>query len=137
MFHIETTCKKHLFFSPNSWQKSIESISEITAQLISDIISINNEKYFPIISVLFNFILFSNVIGLVFYSFISTSHSKEFKSHKYKTQKFKRVAIPISNGDIRYLGILSRKVVQAAILNVLGPSFKRLSVIIVIRHLSN
>ena len=62
------------FFSPNPWQKSIESISEITAQLISDIISIDNEKYFPIISVLFNFILFSNLIGLVPYSFTATSH---------------------------------------------------------------
>ena len=62
------------FFSPNSWQKSIELISEITAQLISDIISTDNEKYFPIISVLFNFILFSNLIGLIPYSFTVTSH---------------------------------------------------------------
>lgn len=62
------------FFSPNSWQKGIESISEITAQLISDVITTNNEKYFPIISVLFNFILFSNLIGLIPYSFTATSH---------------------------------------------------------------
>ena len=54
-----------LFFSPNSWQKAMESISEIIAQLISDVISVGNEKYFPIISVLFNFILFSNLIGLL------------------------------------------------------------------------
>jgi ATP synthase subunit 6 len=63
-----------LFFSPNSWQKGIESISEVTAQLISDIITTNNEKYFPVISVLFNFILFSNLIGLIPYSFTATSH---------------------------------------------------------------
>ena len=62
------------FFIANSWQKIIELISEITAQLISDIITKNNEKYFPIISVLFNFILFSNLIGLVPYSFTATSH---------------------------------------------------------------
>jgi ATP synthase subunit 6 len=62
------------FFSPNSWQKSIEFISEITAQLVSDIISTDNEKYFPLISVLFNFILFSNLIGLIPYSFTATSH---------------------------------------------------------------
>jgi ATP synthase subunit 6 len=49
-------------------------VSEITAQLISDIISTNNEKYFPLISVLFNFILFSNLIGLLPYSFTTTSH---------------------------------------------------------------
>jgi ATP synthase subunit 6 len=63
-----------VFFSPNSWQKGIESISEVTAQLISDIITTNNEKYFPVISVLFNFILFSNLIGLIPYSFTATSH---------------------------------------------------------------
>jgi len=62
------------FFSPNSWQKSIESVSEITAQLISDIISTDNEKYFPVVSVLFNFILLSNLIGLIPYSFTATSH---------------------------------------------------------------
>lgn len=63
-----------LFVSPNSWQKMIESISEIIAQLISDIISADREKYFPIISVLFNFILLSNLIGLLPYSFTVTSH---------------------------------------------------------------
>jgi len=62
------------FFAPNSWQKIIESISEITAQLISDIITVDNEKYFPMISVLFNFILFSNLIGLIPYTFTATSH---------------------------------------------------------------
>jgi F-type H+-transporting ATPase subunit a len=62
------------YFIPNSWQKIIESILEFTAQLISDIITTDNEKYFPFISVLFNFILFSNLIGLVPYSFTATSH---------------------------------------------------------------
>jgi ATP synthase subunit 6 len=62
------------YFIPNSWQKIIESVSEFTAQLISDIIITDNEKYFPFISVLFNFILFSNLIGLIPYSFTATSH---------------------------------------------------------------
>jgi ATP synthase subunit 6 len=62
------------YFIPNSWQKVIESVSELTAQLISDIIITDNEKYFPFISVLFNFILFSNLIGLIPYSFTATSH---------------------------------------------------------------
>jgi len=66
--------QKSFFFSPNSWQKNTESISEITAQLISDIISSDNKKYFFIISTLFNFILFSNLIGLIPYSFTATSH---------------------------------------------------------------
>ena len=62
------------YLSPNAWQKGIESISDITTQLISDIISTDNEKYFPLISVLFNFILFINLIGLIPYSFTATSH---------------------------------------------------------------
>ena len=62
------------FFIPNSWQKLIEFIFEIVAQLISDIIYKNNEKYFPVISTLFNFIFFSNLIGLIPYSFTATSH---------------------------------------------------------------
>ncbi len=62
------------FFIPNSWQRVIEFIFEITTQLISDIITSDNEKYFPMISILFNFILFSNLIGLIPYSFTATSH---------------------------------------------------------------
>ena len=62
------------YFISNSWQKLIESISEITAQLVSDTIAKDNEKFFPIISVLFNFILFSNLLGLLPYSFTATSH---------------------------------------------------------------
>jgi F0F1-type ATP synthase membrane subunit a len=53
--------KKLLHFLAQFLAKRGESISEITAQLISDIIATDNEKYFPIISVLFNFILFSNL----------------------------------------------------------------------------
>lgn len=62
------------FLVSNAWQKSIESISEVTTQLISDIIVTDNEKYVPFISMLFNFILFSNLIGLIPYSFTATSH---------------------------------------------------------------
>ena len=64
----------NFFFVSNSWQKIIESVFEIVAQLISDVIYKNNEKYFPVVSVLFNFILFSNLIGLIPYSFTATSH---------------------------------------------------------------
>jgi ATP synthase subunit 6 len=62
------------FFSSNSWQNVVESISEITAQIMSDLITTDSEKYFPVISVVFNFILFSNLIGLIPYSFTTTSH---------------------------------------------------------------
>ena len=36
------------YFAPNSWQKITESLSELTAQLISDIITKDNEKYLSI-----------------------------------------------------------------------------------------
>lgn len=63
-----------VFFNPNSWQKTVEGISEASAQLISDIITADNEKYVPMIFVVFNFILFSNLIGLIPYTFTATSH---------------------------------------------------------------
>jgi ATP synthase subunit 6 len=62
------------YFIPNAWQKITESVSELSAQLVSDTIATDSEKYFPLISVLFNFILFSNLIGLIPYSFTATSH---------------------------------------------------------------
>lgn len=62
------------YFVSNSWQKIIESISEVTTQIMTDLIPNQSEKYFPVISVLFNFILFSNLIGLIPYSFTTTSH---------------------------------------------------------------
>jgi ATP synthase subunit 6 len=66
--------KTFFFFISNSWQKCIELISEITAQLTSEIIGSSADKYFPIIAVLFNFILFNNLVGLVPYTFTTTSH---------------------------------------------------------------
>lgn len=63
-----------LFFVPNSWQKTIEILSEVTTQLVSDIIMVDNEKYYPIIFLLFNFIFFSNLFGLLPHSFTTTSH---------------------------------------------------------------
>ena len=62
------------FFIPNSWQVLIESVYETSSQLLFDNINEEGEKYFPFISVLFSFILFSNLIGLIPYSFTVTSH---------------------------------------------------------------
>lgn len=62
------------YFISNPWQKLIELTSSVTAQLITDIITKDNQKYFPFIGLIFNFILFSNVIGLIPYTFTSTSH---------------------------------------------------------------
>ena len=62
------------FFIPNPWQVIFESIYEIVSQLVFDLISTGSEKYFPFLTIIFSFILFNNLIGLVPYSFTITSH---------------------------------------------------------------
>lgn len=63
-----------LFFIPGPWQIVIESLYDMLSQLVFDLITVGSEKYFPFLTIIFSFILFSNVIGLVPYSFTITSH---------------------------------------------------------------
>jgi ATP synthase subunit 6 len=58
----------------NAWQKAVDCISELTAQLVSDAISNQSNKHLPLIFLLFHFILLSNLVGLLPYSFTATSH---------------------------------------------------------------
>jgi len=62
------------FFIPSTWQALVETFYETSLQLLFDNINKEGEKYFPIISVIFTFILLSNLIGLIPYSFTTTSH---------------------------------------------------------------
>ena len=62
------------FLYPNNWQALIEFIYIVISQLVFDLITSNNKKYFPFIIILFLFILFNNLIGLIPYSFTITSH---------------------------------------------------------------
>ena len=62
------------YFIPNVWQTLVEIIYETAAQLVFDNLNEEGEKYFPFITVLFTFILFNNLIGLIPYSFTITSH---------------------------------------------------------------
>ena len=66
--------KTSYFFVPNPWQTFVETVYETAAQLAFDNLNEEGEKYFPFIAVLFTFILFNNLIGLVPYSFTITSH---------------------------------------------------------------
>jgi ATP synthase subunit 6 len=67
--------KETLFFViPNSWQVFIETLYEVVAQLVFDNTNMKGEQYFPFISMIFVFILFNNLIGLIPYSFTITSH---------------------------------------------------------------
>lgn len=62
------------YLVPNNWQILIETIYDVVSQLLFDNINLEGEKYFPYISMIFIFILFSNLIGLIPYSFTVTSH---------------------------------------------------------------
>lgn len=59
---------------PNIWQLIFEIIYGLVSQLVFDSLNKEGEKYFPFICVIFTFILFNNLIGLVPYSFTITSH---------------------------------------------------------------
>jgi ATP synthase subunit 6 len=60
---------------PNRWQYFVESIYDTCMTLANDSITGGKgQKYFPIIFVLFTFILVCNVTGMVPYSFTATSH---------------------------------------------------------------
>jgi ATP synthase subunit 6 len=61
-------------FIPNRWQAMVEITYEMIANLlIKDIVGIIGQGYFPFIFSIFSFILLSNLIGLVPYSFTTTS----------------------------------------------------------------
>jgi len=62
------------YIVPNNWQIILETLYEVIAQLLFDNISTKGEIYFPFIITIFLFIMFSNLIGLVPYSFTITSH---------------------------------------------------------------
>ena len=64
------------FFIPNRWQLLIEYQLLAISQLVTDNLGNNSEgqKFLPFIFTLFNIILFTNLVGLLPYSFTVTSH---------------------------------------------------------------
>lgn len=75
-FSADTNYAGHspFYLVPSTWQVFIETIYDTVSQLLFDNINLEGEKYFPFISVIFTFILFGNLIGLIPYSFTVTSH---------------------------------------------------------------
>ncbi len=59
---------------PGPWQSFLEMVYEFVTSLVREQIGPKGTKYFPVIFTLFTFILFSNLIGMVPYSFTTTSH---------------------------------------------------------------
>jgi ATP synthase subunit 6 len=74
VFLIKEPSTGSFFIIPSGWQNLIEKIYGLVSQLLSDIITTGSQKYFPVAIVLFMFILSNNLIGMVPYSFTTTSH---------------------------------------------------------------
>lgn len=63
-----------LFLVPNRWQSIMETLYKVLVSMVTDNVGPKGEKFFPFIFTLFLFIVLSNLIGLVPYSFTLTSH---------------------------------------------------------------
>lgn len=67
--------EKEKFIYPQEWSKLVEILIETTSSLTVETIKTNNKKfYLPVILVVFIFIVFNNILGLIPYSFTGTSH---------------------------------------------------------------
>lgn len=72
LYLLATNRNKIIF---NSWSLAIETIyATVHSIVVNQINNITGQVYFPFIFVLFNFILINNIIGMMPYSFASTSH---------------------------------------------------------------
>ena len=74
VFFMKDASTSSFFIAPSGWQNLLEKLYALVTQLLSDIITTGSEKYFPFMSVLFLYILTNNLIGMVPYSFTTTSH---------------------------------------------------------------
>ena len=59
---------------PGRWQSVAELSYEFIANMLRENVGSEGRKFFPFVFSLFMFILFSNMLGLIPYSFTSTSH---------------------------------------------------------------
>ena len=59
---------------PTRWQSMAELSYEFIAGMVRDNVGGEGRRYFPFVFSLFMFILFANLIGLIPYSFTTTSH---------------------------------------------------------------
>lgn len=59
---------------PGRWQSIVELAYEFIANMLRENVGSEGRQYFPFIFTLFMFILFSNLMGLMPYSFTVTSH---------------------------------------------------------------
>lgn len=62
------------FLVPSRWQSLVEMIYEFVSSLITQQIGPKGRLRFPLIFTTFTFLLFTNLIGMIPYSFTATSH---------------------------------------------------------------
>ena len=62
------------FLVPSRWQSLVEMIYEFVVSLVDEQIGAKGRKFFPLIFTTFVFLLFTNLIGMIPYSFTATSH---------------------------------------------------------------
>ena len=62
------------FLVPSRWQSLVEMIYEFVVSLVDEQIGTKGRKFFPLIFTTFVFLLFTNLIGMIPYSFTATSH---------------------------------------------------------------
>ena len=73
-FWFSAAHDKTFYVIPNNWQIIFETVYTIVPQLLFDNLNKKGEFYLPFILTTFLFIMLSNLIGLVPYSFTVTSH---------------------------------------------------------------
>ena len=74
-FFVSILATNNSIIIPNKWSLSQESLyATIHSIVVNQINSRNGQAYFPFMYTLFIFILINNLIGMVPYSFASTSH---------------------------------------------------------------
>ena len=72
LFHLVT--QNGGILVPSRWQSLVEMIYEFVVSLVDEQIGIKGRKFFPLIFTTFVFLLFTNLIGMIPYSFTATSH---------------------------------------------------------------
>ena len=72
LFHLVTQNGGLLL--PSRWQSLVEMIYQFVVGLVDEQIGAKGRKYFPLIFTLFLFLLSTNLIGMIPYSFTATSH---------------------------------------------------------------
>jgi F-type H+-transporting ATPase subunit a len=72
LFHLVTLNGGNIV--PSRWQSLVEMIYEFVISLVEEQIGTKGRKYFPLIFTTFVFLLFTNLIGMIPYSFTATSH---------------------------------------------------------------